>query len=130
MSFNNVEDAFKTIQREINTLKYQNKRLLAENDRLKNEHYKDEELSKMKSRLETISKDCYRGFPISEKEHENIREWKNRHEEAHNCHSLKDKLKYGGCIGGTYTYEFIPTSIGTVGTVRCSCGAEFIFREL
>lgn len=50
--------------------------------------------------------------------------------EAHNCKSLGDKVKRGGCIGGTYTYEFVPTGIGTVGTVKCSCGAAFKFQDI
>lgn len=37
----------------------------------------------------------------------------------------------GGAIGGRYTFEFIPCSIGTIGTIKCGkCGEKFIFREL
>lgn len=56
MSCSDVAEAFQTIQREINLLEYQNKRLSEENSRLKNENYKDEELSKMKTQLEKCSK--------------------------------------------------------------------------
>lgn len=131
MSCSDVAEAFQIIQREINLLEYQNKRLSEENSRLKNENYKDEELSKMKTQLEKMQQDYYRGFPISEEEQKSIREWMDKHdEEVHGCNSLKGKLRRGGCIGGTYTYEFIPTSIGTVGTIKCSCGAEFTFQEI
>lgn len=36
---------------------------------------------------------------------------------AHKC-----PIKYDGAIGGKWTYEFTPTSIGTVCKVRCACG--------
>ena len=131
MCRSNVAEAFQTIQREINLLEYQNKRLNEENCRLKNENYKNEELSGMRQQLEKMQKDYYRGFPISEEEQKSIREWMDKHdEEVHNCRTLKDKLRRGGCVGGTYKYEFVPTSIGTVGTVKCSCGAEFTFQEI
>lgn len=127
----NTDDAFKVIQREIDTLKYQNKRLMSENARLKSKNYKDEELTAMRVQLEAMRKDYYRGFSISEEEQKNIRNWMDKHdEEVHNCHTLEDKIKRGGCIGGTYKYEFVPTSIGTVGTVKCSCGAEFTFQDI
>lgn len=84
--------------------------------------YKDAELTKIKARYEEMKKDYYRGFPVSEEERKAIREWQNKHEENH---------KGGhGCCGGKYTYEFIPTSIGTIGTIKCSCGKEFTFQEL
>lgn len=31
---------------------------------------------------------------------------------------------HGGAIGGSVTYQFTPTSIGTIEGVLCSCGAE------
>lgn len=102
-----------------------------ENKKLKEENYKDEELQAIKTQLEKMREDYHRGFPISEKEYSNIQEWMNKHdEEVHNCHSLDDKLRRGGCIGGTYRYEFIPTSIGTIGTIKCNCGAEFVFQHI
>jgi hypothetical protein len=32
--------------------------------------------------------------------------------------------RYAGAIGGAYTYEFTPTSIGDSVWVRCSCGEK------
>lgn len=105
--------------------------LESENKKLKEEKYKDKELLAMKTKLSIMQADYYRGFPISEKEQKNIKEWMDKHDkEVHGCHSAKNKLRRGGCIGGTYTYEFIPTSIGTIGTVKCSCGAEFTFQDM
>lgn len=130
MIFSDVEAAFKTIQNRIEILESQIGRLAEENKRLKNEHYKDKELSEMKDKLDKMQRAYYRGFPISDEEEKRIEEWKNRHdEEVHNAYSLIDKVKLGGCCGGRYTYEFVPTGIGTIGTVKCSCGAEFIFQN-
>ena len=128
---NDVDKAFKTIKERIDYLESQNESLMQENERLRSEHYKDEELSKMRDKLLQMNADYYRGFPVSEEEEKQIREWMNKHdEEVHNCHTLDDRLRRGGAIGGTYTYKFIPTSIGTVGTVKCSCGAEFKFQDI
>ena len=39
--------------------------------------------------------------------------------------------RIGGAIGGRYTFEFIPCTIGTIGTIKCGdCGEKFTFREL
>ena len=102
-----------------------------QNQELRDEKYKDNELSRMESELKTMQEDYYRGFPISEEGQKSIREWMNKHdEEVHHARTLDDKLKLGGCCGGRYTYEFTPTSIGTIGTVKCSCGAKFTFQEM
>lgn len=103
-----------------------------ENKKLKEEKYKDEELTTMKTKLDKMQKEYYRGFPISEEENNRIRSWMNKHdEEVHNAYTLSEKLRLGGCCGGRYSYHFIPTSIGTTGTVKCcSCGAEFTFQEM
>ena len=37
---------------------------------------------------------------------------------------------YAGAIGGKYKYIFVPTSIGTVGSIKCSCGGDILFSEL
>ena len=50
-------------------------------------------------------------------------------EEVHCLHTLEDRLRRGGTIGGSYHYEFIPTSIGTIGKVVCNCGEEFVFCD-
>ena len=46
-----------------------------ENKKLKDEHYKDSEMQRMATELKEAKEDLYRGFPISEKEQEKIREW-------------------------------------------------------
>lgn len=64
-------------------------------------------------------------FNISKKEWEAIKQWQEKHiKEKHNGND------YAGAIGGRYTYEFTPTSIGDIGAIKCGCGAEFTFKEL
>lgn len=101
-----------------NTIEY----LRSQLEKAKADTYKDAELVKIKARYEEMEKDYYRGFPISKSEEKAIKEWQTEHEKAH---------KGGhGAIGGKYTYIFVPTSIGTIGTIKCSCGANFDFQEL
>lgn len=102
-----------------------------QNQKLRDEKYKDNELLRMEAELKAMKEDYYRGFPISEEEQKSIREWMDKHdEEVHHARTLGDKLKLGGCCGGRYTYKFTPTSIGTIGTVKCGCGAEFTFQDM
>lgn len=122
-----VEDIKHELQGKDIRIKYLEK----QNQELRDEKYKDNELSRMEAELKAMKEDCYRGFPISEEEQKSIREWMDKHdEEAHHAHTLDDKLKLGGCCGGRYTYKFTPTSIGTIGTVKCGCGAEFTFQDI
>lgn len=122
-----VEDIKSELQGKDIRIKYLEK----QNQELRDEKYKDNELSRMESELKTMKEDYYRGFPISEEEQKSIREWMNKHDEkVHHARTLGDKLKLGGCCGGRYTYEFTPTSIGTIGTVKCSCGAKFTFQDM
>lgn len=106
--------------------------LRKENKRLKEENYKDDELQKMKQQLEKMKADYWRGFPISEDEEKAIEEWKKKHAaEKHGLKTDHDMLKAGGCIGGTWKYEFLPTSIGVSGSVTCRiCGEKFEFQEI
>lgn len=64
-------------------------------------------------------------FSTNAEEDIKIEKWQKKH--------IKKKHKgdtYFGAIGGNWSYEFIPTSIGDIGTVKCNCGEEFTFREL
>lgn len=133
-----VGDVNKTIDTFVEDIKHELhgkdiriKYLEKQNQELRDEKYKDNELSRMENELNAMKEDYYRGFPISEKEEKSIRKWMDKHdEEVHYARTIGDKLKLGGCCGGRYTYEFTPTSIGTIGTVKCSCGAEFTFQEM
>lgn len=102
-----------------------------ENQYLREEYNKDEEIKKMQQELETTKKDLRRGFPISEREQKTIKEWQEKHDtEVHGLKTLEDRLHAGGLIGGRYTYHFIPTSIGVSGIIQCNCGEEFEFCKL
>lgn len=101
------------------------KELRNENEQLRNEAYKDNEFQRLKEHINGLNQIISHSFPISEEEYEKINKWQEEHiKTKHNSDS------YAGAIGGRYTYEFIPTSIGIIGKVRCSCGEEFVFSEL
>ena len=51
--------------------------------------------------------------------------------EKHGLKTSEERLRAGGAIGGTWTYKFVPTSIGTIGTCICGkCQEEFTFQDL
>lgn len=109
----------------INRVQGQNNALKAENERLKSEHYKDEEIQKLLQEKENIRKRYAHGFEIDEDEWLSIKEWQAKHiAEKHNGN------KYAGAIGGRFKYIFTPTSIGEIGEIECSCGEKFCFKEL
>ena len=64
-------------------------------------------------------------FEVSDKEMKDIEKWKKKHIKKKHGGSY-----YSGAIGGRFTYSFIPTSIGDIGTIKCSCGEEHTFKEL
>lgn len=44
--------------------------------------------------------------------------------------SMNQHKGYYGAIGGGFTYQFLPTSIGVSGTIIASNGDKLEFREL
>lgn len=105
--------------------------LVQENNKVKEDTYKNEELKKLQERVEELERENRRGFPISDEEQEDINEWITRHErEVHGAVTVQDRMKLAGAIGGGYTYKFIPTSIGTIGYITCTCGCEYCFSDL
>ena len=123
------DKAIETLQDRRKFYESQIAHLREENEKLKSERYKDEQLTSMKARLKRMESDYYRGFPISEKEAEAIGEWEHNHLKEKHPRALENP-GYFGAIGGNFRYEFICTSIGTIGTIKCSCGDEFCFREM
>ena len=107
------------------------KYLEEENKKLKENNYKDEELSKMKQQLDEMQKDYWRGFPISKDEENAIEEWKKKHDEdVHGLTTNNLRMKAEGVSDGRYSYHFVPTALGTSGVIKCSCGAKFEFQEI
>ena len=101
---------------------------------MKEETWKDEQLQKMKAEVKEMKDDYWRGFPISKAESEAISEWKNQHwTNQHDAPDNATRLQKMGAIGGSYHYEFTPTSIGTIGTICCSSCMrkihEMLYRE-
>lgn len=97
-------------------------------EQLKNfdaEAYKDEELAAMQSELARMNEEYYRGFPMSKKEKEGFERWQRSHEEKYHggypC--------YHGASGGGYKFIFVPTSVGTFGSVECSICCRKAFKE-
>lgn len=90
------------------------------------EFNKDEEIIKLKKQLEKKRERDKNTivFTVDAERVAKIREWKDKHEkEKHKGNS------YAGAIGGRYTYEFTPTSIGEFGRIKCSCGDYFDFDD-
>ncbi len=49
--------------------------------------------------------------------------WRDQHDQEK--HTSPDQpFRYTGAIGGAYTWEFTPTSLGIVIKIRCSCGEK------
>ena len=92
-------------------------KLREENEKLRSEQYKDEQLKELNDKLDKARADLERGFPITEFEEKKIKMWMERHGEV-------------SCGGRYYSYHFTPSSLGTFATVRCSCGAEFDFSDV
>lgn len=127
-----LDELFEKIRYKLDIAQKRISYLEKENKELKNEHYKNNKLQEMKQKLEEMEDAYYhRGFPISKEEEENIQKWIHQHEnEYHSPRKTPFGTYRGGAIGGCYTYTFTPTSIGTVGTIKCSCGKEYTFMEL
>lgn len=64
-------------------------------------------------------------FVLNEKETKAIADWiENHNKEFHNGKS------HCTSIGGTFSYTFTPTSIGSIGEITCIYGQTFCFRDL
>lgn len=112
--------------------KARNDRLQTENEILKDEHYENKEIQKLTDQIAELRSALGYSFRLDKNDWDRIHEWQNTHmAEAHGLDTMEKRLQAGGAIGGMWTYEFIPTSIGTVGTCKCGkCKEEFTFQEL
>lgn len=113
-----LDESLDSIRERFDDLIESNRSLQDKIKELKDEKWADKRLQQMREELEKMRREYYRGFPIRDEEQKKIDEW------------LVNHHHYGGAIGGTHTYEFIPTSIGTIGKIKCSCGEELTFVDL
>ena len=105
-------------------------RLREDNEALRSKHYKDDQLKRLQADLDKARSMTSVGFCVTNEQQQRIEEWKRSHVNQLNAKKNRECCEKAGAIGGRFTYCFTPTSIGTVGTVRCSCGAEYCFNEL
>ena len=107
-----------------------NKELSEQNEELKSKledkYAIDKEIIRLRKELDECKAQLNYSFCITEKEYQAILDWRRNHK----LKKHGKKTVYFGAIGDNLAFEFIPTSIGTIGTVKCSCGEEFIFRGL
>lgn len=114
-----LSESIKNLEYWFNALNKEIEETQAENKKLHDENYKDNELSMMQAHIHHLEaekkaylKDYYRGFPISKDEAEKIAEWKKKHNE---------EIHGNDIFSSGYTYEFYPTGLGTFG--KCICSA-------
>lgn len=98
---------------------------------LKEEKWRDEELQRMKEKLDEKTKDLHRGFGISKEEDAAIQAWKDQHyTNQHNAPDIETRLRMQGVSGGLFSYVFLPTSIGVSGTCRCNACYRKALQEV
>lgn len=109
-----------------------NDRLQTENEILKDEHYENEEIQKLTDQIAELRSSLGSAFRVDKTDWVRIREWQDAHMiEKHGLDTSAKRLEAGGAIGGMWTYEFVPTSIGTIGTCICGkCKEKFTFQDL
>ena len=90
----------------------------------------DVRVQELTARLEELQGDLRRGFKITETETKKIAGWPERHDiNEHNLDTPEKKLRACGTIGGRYSYEFYPTSIGPAGVCVCNKCKRKAMRE-
>ena len=104
-----VDESLFQLEWNMKRLLKENNELIAENESLKSEQYKDVELAKLKSEIDRLRKVLHKSFTVNEREKESIEKWYNEH---------KDKMHNGRNFG--YVYEFTPTEIATFGDCICT----------
>lgn len=93
--------------------------------KLRDQYDKDEEVAALKAQIADLQEQLSRGFSMSAEECEAVEKWRKKH-----MSEVHVGVETFGAIGGELTYTFVPTSIGVSGTVECTCGESFCFREL
>lgn len=128
---NGVGDRIENLENRIQVLR-------AENQALKDEHYKDEELARLKEANNEIWEEYLHSFRLSDKEKEKLNHLFEEHCLQHpdETNSLKSATKCDELGDNVYkiikyprhhiaSYEFFPTEIDIFIKVKCSCGEVF-----
>ena len=119
--YQGLETCFDEIKKLVEDTFNYAKKVVEENDALKNEHWKDEKLQELQKQIDYYKENRRYGFQMTKEQHDACYEWEKKHEaEQHNAKTLEMRLRRHGAIGGGYYYKFVPTSIGVTGTYCCS----------
>lgn len=118
IQFESTENILQALREKFSRQEKEIERLRQENTKLKKGIWKEEEVDRLKHEYDRMKEDYYRGFPISKEEKAMIDEFMSQHK------------GYYGAIGGGFTYQFFPTSIGVSGAIIASNGDKLEFREL
>lgn len=130
MIFENTHKIIEELKTRFDQQEDRIKYLEEQNKKLQEKNWAEEKCQEMQSQYKVMQEDYYRGFPISKEENQKIQNWKKIHDATeHNADTLEKRVKLEGASGGRFKYIFIPTSIGTVGYIKCSCGKDFCFRD-
>lgn len=109
-------------KRLLNNIESRLNQLQEDNEQLRSKAYKDNELSRLQELNKELFLSSRRGFPVSKDEHDAIDAWMENHLSEHHPDYFTSQGSYFSAIGGNWIYTFIPTSIGTIGSISChSC---------
>lgn len=119
-----VPDMIKDCRENLDALERKFELLEKHNEELQSQVYKDSLVEQLQKQVKELQAElnANAGFRISAEENKTLHSWMDAHEKVHPGGH--------GCSGGKYTYIFLPTGLGTSGTIRCSCGAEFEFQKI
>lgn len=117
-----IEKVFQELYDHYRRVYHRNEYLSKENERLRSEKYKDEEMAKMKEMYESMRNDYFRGFPISAEENEKIQAW---------MEEIIGDRPIMKIDSARFHYEFYPTALGVIGIIVDSItGQKFNFQEI
>ena len=122
------EDAIAIITKEYQKKSIQLTYLQQVNEKLQTELYKDEELQKLKTRNEELEAILKKSFVLTDEEVILVEKWKEKHLREKHWDKEQNMPIQSGAISDRFSYEFIPTSFGTIGIVKCACGDNYWFR--
>lgn len=123
LNLETISDKIDKIKSEVISLEERNAKLEAENQKLKDEHYKDLELKKLKEEVDKKNSEIKElktnSFILSENEKKIIDDFIGHHRHSDNN------------IDAQFEYIFTPTSLGDIGEIRCiKCNKKIEFKSL